>query len=150
MPVEVKNNALGGIFTLLVIGAGVYGIYLIDFGFLQNQISDYALFCANPDYDNHRCPGTWERGPHITYTVTKDQQLVIRQVEGSAPVRLSECAVVDRTNWKCNYEAFKDYSMSVGFADGKAFVNDIKDTDTYYMKHVSRYEWIATKEAKPK
>jgi len=131
-----QNKAGEGIGCLIVIVAAAFGLYAMDWNFSGNQITDYLLECRVYDAASG-CNGQYVKGPVTTYTVNFDQQVVISQVDGEAPVKLTKCAVVNRKNWTC-HGADNNEFITTTYTDGE--IHDAFPSVAY--KHVSRYEWL--------
>jgi hypothetical protein len=140
MKVTVNWGLLQAIPAGLVIAAGAYGIYNVDWGFSRGEITDYALQCTAYDSTGQRCVGSYFQSAVTVYTVHKSEQYVISQVQGQPPSRLTKCAIVDRGNWKCNGESGADWDV-VSYADGQLVTPPAGMRAPYY-RHVSRVEWL--------
>jgi hypothetical protein len=131
--------------TLGILAIVVYGSFFAyqhyDTGFLQDQISDYALFCSKDMVSDYDCPGQWFQGTRTVYTVIRDQQVVVEQRGSALPSRLTKCAVVDRQNWQCNIEKSDDF---VAFVNGHYVGTDV--LQHHGVRHVTRVVWIEAKE----
>jgi hypothetical protein len=127
--------------AIAILGAAYLGLNILDaisWDFVTGNVTDYIVFC--PDMNaNGQCKGSYSEGPVTTYIINKDQQTVISQVAGNPPIRLKDCAIVDRGNWQC-----KDTitGSSIAYADGEN-----RDTGKNY-KHVWRSEWHRLKSGK--
>jgi hypothetical protein len=113
------------------------------------NITDYPIFC-NGEMKNGECSTGWVQGTATTYTVDKDQQYVISAKPGQPPLRLKDCAVTGRTNWRCRNEPEK---RAVGYVDGQYW----QQVDGYppadfgpndYVRHVSRRAWLDARDPK--
>ncbi len=140
--VEVKNRgkALQTLFWIVLVGYGVlYLISMMDWSFLKGEIIAYGLECeVKPQYNT--CPGKTlftMRTRH--YKPNKDRQEVISWTQGFPPDRLTRCAVVDRKNWKCEYN---DKSATFGFENGQYFDYPAEDKSIYKEYYVSRQTWL--------
>ncbi len=136
-----NDSGFGCVVGLFLVVLAVGALYqMTDIRLSWNQVADYVIQCSDSDFENQRCKGKWVRGTQTIYTVNKEQQVVVSQVEGQAPSKLAKCAVVDRKNWKCSQE--EGYiTREVGFVDGKFWENPTNDL-SLYMRHVSRSEWF--------
>jgi hypothetical protein len=135
-----NDDAVGWLFVIAIAGCAWYSF---DWNFLGDQITDYVLECSLYD-SSGRCIGAYVQGPVTTYTAHADQQVVVSQVHGEPPTRLTKCAVVDWNNWKCSAADINEY-YSVSYTDGA--VRDLRLEP--WFKHVSRFSWI-TANAPPK
>jgi hypothetical protein len=79
--VTVNWDALKAIPPAIVIVAGGYAFYLVDWSFARGHITDYALQCSAYGAGGS-CAGTYKRGPVTVYIVNTDQQYVISQTDG--------------------------------------------------------------------
>jgi hypothetical protein len=148
-PMADRFSRLRWVGVLVVIAAAGYGLYALDWGFLDNTITDYSLSCDSGEIRDGRCTGHWYRMAPTTYSLNKDQKTVISQTAGEAPKKLSECAIVNRTNWKCLSTISK--SFQVGFAGGEFWSQWVDSiglpmADTGTVRHVSREKWLRADE----
>jgi hypothetical protein len=82
-----------------------------DFPF-GNELTIYRVYCPVP-FDNEKCLDKVETGDTISFLVLIPQQTVVYWgplVAPAAPVRLNNCAVRDKLNWKCRL----DHSFEAG------------------------------------
>lgn len=117
----------------------LYGLSMIDFSFLKGEIIAYSLECeVKPEYNS--CPGKtlFVLRAHY-YKPNVERQEVLSWTEGFAPDRLTKCAVVNRTNWKCD---FNDESSTFGFENGNYFNYPKEDRPIYKQYYVPRSVWI--------
>lgn len=142
-----SNDSGSGIGILVIIGICVAGYYFCDFSLGSDQIADYTLMCQG-DASSGQCSTAWVRGERSVYTVNRDQQVVVRQIDGEPPDRLVNCAVVDVKNWKCTAPGNKDTTL--GFTDGKYWLENVAlfggVFTSPYERHVSKSDWFAGQE----
>jgi hypothetical protein len=152
-PTITKEKMQGwAIVAAIVVCGGVF--YFFDLGLGRDQIADYAIVCAHPNSNNPGCTGGWKKGDRTVYTVSRDQQFVVEQREGAAPVRLQKCAVVDVKNWKCNEPPppsvagldglDKFWSSPIGFTNGRFTdrSDGYADPNDPFVRHISKSDWI--------
>lgn len=129
------------LFCIFIIGYGIlYGLSMLDLSFLKGEIVSYQLECdVKPEY-NVCPPGKTLfalRAHH--YKPNKDRQEVLSWIEGFPPDRLTDCAVVDRENWKCSFD---DKSSTFGFENGSYFSYSAEDKPYFKEYSVSRQTWL--------
>lgn len=134
-------ESLQSLVGIFVIGYGIlYGFSMLDLSFFKGEIISYELQCDVKPQSNICPPGKTLfalRAHH--YKPNKDRQEVLSWTEGFPPDRLTDCAVVDRKNWKCSYD---DKSATFGFENGNYFNYVVEDKPIYTEYSVSRQEWL--------
>lgn len=131
-----ETKTLSTLFLIIVVGYGVlYALSMIDFSFLKGEVIAYGLVCeVKPQYNY--CPGKTNFAmPPEHFKPNKDRQEVLSWTKGSPPERFTNCAVLDRTNWKCE----DDNSATFGFQNGEYFVYG---EDTFEEYWGSRQAWL--------
>jgi hypothetical protein len=112
---------------------------LLDFSFLKGEIVSYSLYCEVETQYNV-CPGETAFALRKThYKPNKKTQEVLYWVEGASPSRLTNCAVVNRKNWECEYN---DGSAAFGFQNGRYFYFSAQDDYEWNEFYVSRTRWL--------
>ena len=118
---------------MLILAAAIFAYMSLDLFTSENEVVDYVLFCQGVP-DNTRCSGSWVRGERRVFDVNREQQTVVSQQEGLPPVRLRNCAVVDKQDWKCDAAETRD--IQFGYVDGK-FLNSWDESPSSGVRHVS-------------
>src|SRR5262249_48971753 len=122
------------VLVIVVISLALEGF---DFGFMRDEITKYGLYCITPSSEMPCSDSNWLRQePPVTFKVLVDQQVVIAISGDEAPERLKNCAVVSRTNWKCEQFTGRDF----GFQNGQYWEISPRAT-TLNARFVSRYQW---------
>lgn len=140
---KVSNKAKGWGILLGFIGVALF-FYVVDWGFLKGNITEYSIWCP-PDYKEGN--GCMTLGT-TTYYPNKNKQAIISKSEFSI-MTLKKCTVIDRGNWECKYE---DESAVFGFNNGQFHLNTLWTTDKrpfeeirkdeMQYKYVSRWRWL--------
>ena len=86
-----SGATIGVLFLLVTIGCYLYSV---DWGFLDGQITDYAITCT-ATIMNGQCTGFWTQEKPTTYSVNFAQQAVVSQMEGQPPNRLMRSEAVN-------------------------------------------------------
>jgi hypothetical protein len=136
------GKILGAIFIFAVISYGVlYITTTIDFSFLKGEIIAYPMQCdVKTQYG--LCPGKTSYAMRAThFKPDYNRQEVAYWVGGLPPDSLKNCTVVDRENWKCEYD---DKSDTFGFQNGVYFDDPPASTpdDPFHEYYVSRQVWL--------
>lgn len=90
---------------------------VIDWGFLKGEITDYKAQCSGT-VKRGKCIGRSTALTSFTYKPLVEQQVVLQWNQRFGPERLSQCVVVNRTNWTCRYD---DQGIEYGFREGTYF-----------------------------
>jgi hypothetical protein len=99
------------------------------------KITVYASHCEKFASNGECEQDGWRSGGPTTYTVHTEQQFVIGMTDGdSAPHKLFNCVIADKTHWTCTTEPRK--GSTVLTMNGADFSAD--DGSRY----VSRFEWL--------
>jgi hypothetical protein len=134
--------AIGVIFILAVIGYGIlYITSVVDFSFIRGEIIAYPMECS-VQTQNGSCPGKTLYALRTThFKPNYDRQEVVYWIDGISPDLFKNCAVVNRKNWKCEYD---DKSATVGFQDGVYFEYPEAGTPDAFLHeyYVSRQTWL--------
>jgi hypothetical protein len=140
------EDSLGaGIGILALLGAIGFGLYVFDWDtFESNTITDYTISCTIDNLQGECPKEKWVQNPYIVYKINADTQVVVQQVQGQPPDKLTGCAVIDKNNWKCTNGA----RGGTWYQDG--YLYGIKDSNQPAFRHVARWEWIVTKDSKNK
>jgi len=122
----VWNSLFGTAFVLLV-------IYSIDWGFLKGEVTEYGIAaCPN-------CPTGMMTLNEQKYRPSLSRQEVVSWMPGFDFVdRYTKCAVVNRTNWECNYN---DGSGRFGFSNG-LYWNDDEKAKEMGWEYVPRWRYL--------
>jgi hypothetical protein len=151
-----KNDGTSGVVVLAIgVAAFVGFLYVngqVDLEFLSDTtITDYPIHCSgevnDADVSHGGCSSDWYRDPPTTYTINKDQQYVVGQSPGWPPNRYKDCAIVDRTNWKCT-RSTEAGPFEFGYTDGKYFQHWTDPRMTFptgSVRHVTKAVWFNTK-----
>lgn len=112
---------------------------MVDFSFLKGEIIAYPLQCeVNPEYNS--CPGKTLFSLRMShYKPNVERQDVLHWVGGFSPDLIKDCAVVDRKNWKCQYD---DKSATFGFQNGQFFNISTNESSLEKEFYVSRSVFI--------
>ena len=144
------KKILGAIFIFAVISYGVlYITTTIDFSFLKGEIIAYGLQC---DVKTQRglCPGKTSYAMRATHFKPDYSRQEVAYWFGGFPSNMSlldgpdslkNCTVVDRENWKCEYD---DKSDTFGFQNGVYFDDPPASTPDNLLHefYVSRQVWL--------
>lgn len=145
-----QDKELNPIFGFIILGLFLILIFkLFDWGFLKGEITEYPVQCEHVVSLN-QCKSPQFTLNKTTYKILSNRQEVIYWSEVTkTPDKLSNCAVINRKNWSCEY---KDKSAKLGFTDGKYWsitnpematpVGLDYDSKIYY---VSRFQWLNLK-----
>jgi hypothetical protein len=102
----------------------------------QSRITVYPEHCVKMAKDGKCTQDGWRTDPPTTYTVHTDQQFVVGLTdEESAPHKLFNCVIADKTHWTCTDEPNK-YSDARTMSGSYFSASD-------GMHYVSRFEWLA-------
>jgi hypothetical protein len=102
----------------IIIGFIVF-LYIIDWGFLKGQITNYKIQCPS-DFD-----GCYTLR-YTTYKINKSQQEVVYWIEEFPPSTVKNCSIISRKNWSCKYD---DNSAEFGFSSDGYFSYSLKHNE---------------------
>lgn len=114
--------------NLLMFAGVLLFLYVVDWGFLKGEITEYSIYC-DPKVDCINLNPT-------TYKVSETRQEVIHWTDDSPPETLKNCSVVNRTNWSCKYN---DGSAEFGFTKGNYFQYILRDSASSFMDDNTHY-----------
>lgn len=139
---EKIKRILGFIFISAILIYGIlYITSIIDFSFIKGEIIAYGMQC-DVKVQNGLCPGKTSYALRAThFKPDYGRQEVLYWTDGFPPNLLTNCAVVDRENWKCEYD---DKSDTFGFQNGVYFDYPTANTpdDLLHNYYVSRQVWL--------
>ena len=118
------------IFIILIILA----VYLIDWGFLRNSITEYGLWCP-PDYREGN--GCMTVRTTKFYPNKKKQEVITKDEFGIET--LKKCTVINRRNWECKYN---DESATFGFNNGQFHSTTLWSTSKVLENMDSQYIYV--------
>lgn len=129
---KVTNKSFFGCFGVIVI---LLIIIFFDWGLLKSEITAYPINCPS---DLDYCYSL----RYTRYKIDKRNQEVIYWTEGFLPEKLTNCAIVNRSNWSCKYN---DGSAEFGFTNGTYYnyslITDNLEELTKDIRYVSRIEY---------
>jgi hypothetical protein len=111
---DVKYGFAKKIFSIILV---LLVLYIVDWGFLKNEVTSYEIMCPD-DYD-----GCYTLR-YSRYKIDIDKQKVIHWVEGFSPDTIDGCSIINRKNWKCEWN---DSSAEFGFRKGTYFSYSLKE-----------------------
>lgn len=112
-------------------------LYIVDWGFLKNEITLYTVSCPQ-DYNGCYALSS------TRYKINRKSQEVIYLIDGQPLFKYTDCAIQDRNNWKCTYD---DDSGEFGFTKGEYFFYDWTESNLLHQvtegnKYVSKIEYL--------
>lgn len=126
-----NSESFGGlIFVSLIILA----IWLSDWVPFRQEVAVYEARCAL-DLVNGACPiNGWAAGGKLNFRTSAETKTVVYWVDGAAPSKYDNCAIVDVKNWSC----VEHHSSFDQMIDG---VYAGLPADGEVSKSVPKWEW---------
>ena len=144
---QIESSSMGNylkyVKVFLWLGIIIYGTFYFlsyfDFSFIKGEIVEYGIQCDSKPVNNY-CPKALFSLRAQHYKPNKDRQEVISWTTGFPPERLTNCAIIDRKNWQCEFD---DKSATFGFQDGVYFNYPAVEHDYNKEYYVSRQTWLS-------
>jgi hypothetical protein len=125
-----NSNGLGGILFFAILAGG---IWLSDWTPFRSELSTYQITCAEFTPEG-TCSAKGESpAAKITYRPDRGTKTVVYWLDGEAPMKFDNCAIVDAKNWSCPH-GFGSHQMIDGLLDGR-------DESLGYPYQASKFKW---------
>src|SRR5262249_36938143 len=148
--IMATSNDGSGWAALILLGIGAYVFFLTDCFVGADKIVDYPVYCEG-EIRGDNCSSGWTRGSKTTFSINKEQQIVVGQVDGNSPERLTNCAIVDKENWRCHSKGVIT-ETTLGYTDGKYWSPTVDSTGFPMAisadRHWSKANWYLNASAK--